>query len=195
MTIGLTGSFATGKTTVAGIFRRMGARVIDADALAHDALKPGAAAYRKTVKIFGKGILNSRGRIDRKKLAGIVFKNRRSLKKLCAAVHPYVIDRIRFMLKCPARDRITVIDAPLLIEARLERMIDVLVVVSATRKNQIRRGGEKFRMTAGEVRERIDAQMPLKEKVARADFVIYNNGDLKKTRKQVEDVWRQILWT
>ncbi len=195
MIIGLTGSFGTGKTTVAGMFRKLGARVIDADLLAREALEKGEPAYEKALKAFGDSLLDSRRNIDRRRLAGIVFKDRRQLKRLCGIIHPYVIDRIRLEIKKTPGSRVIVIDAPLLIEAGLDQMADSLVVVSAARKNQVRRCVAKFRMSSSDVRRRIESQMPLKAKMAKADFVIYNNGELEKTRKQVENAWRRILWT
>ncbi|MFA5147038.1 MAG: dephospho-CoA kinase [Candidatus Omnitrophota bacterium] len=189
-TIGLTGSFGTGKTFAASVFRRLGADVIDADRIAHRALKKGSPAYKKTVRLFGKEILGRNGDIDRKRLAGIVFGNPGKLALLNRIVHPVVTSRIKERIS--AGKRIKVIDAPLLIEARLTGLVDMLIVVKASRKAQIERCAKKFGMTETEITKRIRSQMPLQRKIEMADLVIDNSGTRSETRKQIMKLWRKV---
>jgi len=191
--IGVTGSFGTGKTTVADAFRGLGAKVLDADRIAHAALARGSGAYTDIIKAFGRRILDSKGNIDRKKLSALAFKDSSLLKKLCGIIHPLVIGRIKGEIIKNKKYRAVVIDAPLLLEAGLGRMVDIVLVVKASRANQIKRCAAKFKMTRGEVLERIGNQMPLEKKVRQADFVIYNDGSKKETLKQALKIWRR-LW-
>jgi dephospho-CoA kinase len=191
--IGLTGSFGTGKTTVAGIFKSLGADVIDADLLAHEALSKNSSAYKKVVALFGPSVLGAGGHIDRRALAGVVFKDKRLLNKLCGIVHPLVIARIRRLFRAATCGRVIVVDAPLLIESGLHRIVDKLVVVSAPRRDQIARCAAKFGLTEKEVLERIKNQMPLGKKIKMADYVICNDGTKNETKREVSNVWRD-LW-
>jgi len=191
--IGLTGSFGTGKTFVASIFKSLGAEVLDADRLAHDAIKKGAKAYKKIVTTFGRGILDKKRNIDRGRLGAIVFKDREALKTLNSIVHPEVIRIIKERITALREKRgVIVIDAPLLIEAGLEGLVDVLVVVKASGKNQIKRCLEKFCMNKADVLKRIKSQIPIERKVEMADFVIDNDGTKAETRKQVVQIWRKV---
>jgi len=191
MIIGLTGSIGTGKTFVASVFRSLGAEVLDADRIAHGVIRRPTAAYRKIVRIFGPGILDSRGNIDRKKLGRIVFADRKKLRKLDRIVHPEVIRVIKKRAAGAGKGSVVVIDAPLLVEAGLDRMVDALVVVTSSRKAQIDRCRKKSGLAESEVLKRIASQIPLKEKVRRADFIIDNNGTKTKTRKLVRSVWER----
>ena len=192
--IGLTGGFGSGKTTVASIFRSLGARVLDADRVAHDAIRKGKPAHKAIVSAFGDAMLNGHGDIDRKKLAAIVFSNRQCLTKLNRIVHPVVIAHIKKEIRKFSGKKVVIIDAPLLIEARCLDLVDKLVVVAASRKKQVARCMKKFGMSRGEVLKRIRNQAPLKYKVKAADFVINNDGAIAETKKQVRKVWRKIAW-
>ncbi len=190
--LGVTGSFGSGKSTVAGIFKSYGALVIDADKIARRVSLPGGGAYKNIVRTFGEGILRKNKRIDRSKLAGIVFNNRALLRKLNEAVHPEVIRNIKKEIK-KSGGKIVVLDAPLLIEAGLKGLADKLIVVKIDRQKQISRLFKKMRITKRAIRERIKAQLPLENKVRLADFVIDNNGSLEETRIQVKQI-RRLLW-
>jgi dephospho-CoA kinase len=192
--IGLTGGFGTGKTFAASIFGHLGARVIDADKIAHKAIAKGGSAYKRIVAGFGKDVLDRRGNIDRAKLAKIVFAKKSELKKLNAIVHPEAIRSIKDSIKRSGRNDIVVIDAPLLIEAGLAGIVDKLVVVTATKKNQIERCSKKLKIGREEILKRISNQMPMKKKKALADFVVDNDGTRSETREQVSKVWRKMVW-
>ena len=198
--LGLTGSFGSGKTTVAGIFRSYGAEIIDADRIAHSCIAGGTLGYKRTCKAFGKGILKKNRTIDRVKLAGIVFDNKGLLKKLNKIIHPEVIriirNKIKKTLTCSGRQeksKIIVLDAPLLLEAGLRRMVDKLIVVKIKRVKQLERIQRKFSFSREDILKRIKRQMPLQLKVHLADFVIDNRGTIEETKKQIEEI-RRLLW-
>lgn len=189
--IGLTGSFGTGKTFVASIFKELGGRVLDADKIAHHFLARRSPAYRRIVAEFGDAILNSRGDIDHRALAGIVFKDRAKLKKLNAIIHPEVIRAIKRDI-ARYKNKVVVVDAPLLVEAKLTGIVDLLVVVTCSRKRQVERCKRKFGMTKGDINRRIRSQMPLKKKAAMADYIVNNDGAKAETRRQVAAIWRKV---
>lgn len=189
--IGLTGSIGTGKTFVASVLRSLGAKVVDADRIAHSAIAKGKPAYRKVIRTFGDGILDSRGNIDRKALGRIVFADRKKLKALNRIVHPEVIRIIKRSAAGAGKAKAVVIDAPLLVEAGLDRDVDTLVVVASSRKAQLERCAKKRGLSKAEALRRIASQIPLREKIRRADFVIYNNGTKAETIKSVRRVWDQ----
>jgi dephospho-CoA kinase len=190
--IGLTGGFGTGKTFVASVLKRSGARVIDADLIAQRTIMKGRPAYKKVVAAFGSGILDSARNIDRKALARIVFNDRRKLKKLNGIIHPEVIKIIKREIRESGKGRKVVIDAPLLVEAKLTGLVDRLIVVTASRARQVQRCRKKFRMNEEEVCKRIRCQMPLSKKVKLADFVIDNNGSRTRTERQIKAIWRNV---
>ncbi len=194
MVIGLTGSFGTGKTFVASVFRSLGARVLDADAIAHDCLKQGRPAYTKTVRAFGAQILDRGRAISRKKLAGIVFGDRSALAKLERIVHPEVIGVIKKNIQKSRPADVIVIDAPLLVEAKALGLVDKLVVVKCTKKRQIERCVRKHRIKRKEVLKRIANQMSLKKKIRMADFVIQSDRSKSRTRSRAKRVWEEIVW-
>jgi len=187
MIIGITGSFGTGKSTVARMFRDLGALVLDADKIAHKLIRPGTPSYSLIVSCFGKGVICEDRRISRPKLGKMVFGNKKLLKKLNDILHPVVIKEIKARAGS-ARSRPIVIDAPLLIEAQLTGLVDTLIVVKTSRNTQISRSG----MGSSEALKRIKAQLPLSEKIKMADFVIDNEGSLLQTKRQVKDIWKQI---
>jgi len=189
--IGVTGGFGTGKTFVAAIFKKLGARVIDADRLSRRAVKRGTVCYDRIVRAFGPGILTKTGSIDRKRLAGMVFNSKRKLSRLNRIVHPFVIKSIK-KNAAGSRNGVVVLDAPLLIEAKLTAFVDKVVVVKCSKPVQLKRTMKKFGMEEYEVTSRINSQLPIIEKEKMADFVINNNGKKEETEKQVIKIWRRI---
>ena len=193
--IGLTGSFGTGKTFVASIFRSFGAKVIDADVIAHRVIKKGSPAYKKIVAAFGRDILGLSGEIDRRRLAALTFASPSAVVKINRMVHPEVIRVIKAGISAGAdKDAVVVVDAPLLIEARLLNIVDKLVVVNSSKKRQIERCIKKFRIKQAEVLKRIRIQMSMKRKLKMADFVVKNDSTRSSTRKQVRKVWEEVVW-
>jgi dephospho-CoA kinase len=201
--IGLTGGFGTGKSTVAAFFRKRGAVVIDADALAHETLLkkvtrlPGhqITCYKRIVKVFGNRILNKNREIDRKKLAAIVFADKKLLNKLNGIVHPHVIRRMKGEVKKIRRadkNAVVVLDIPLLIEAGLEGLADKIVVVKAGLRQQLERCRKSLGLSEAKALARIKAQMPLRKKIRLADFVIDNSGSKERTKGEVRRIWERI---
>jgi dephospho-CoA kinase len=190
--LGLTGGVSSGKTTVAAMFKSLGARIIDADAISHNLLKPDKKVYCQVVKIFGKGIIKKDRTLSRKKLGRIVFNAKPLRKQLDRIMHPEIIRIIRKKLQA-VRKGVVVLEAPLLIEAGLTGMVDKLIVVNLSLAKQIKRIQQKTLLTKEEVFKRIRSQLPLEKKVRLADFIIDNNGTRKQTQKQVAKLRRQ-LW-
>ena len=170
MIIGVTGSLATGKTTVSRMLKERGAYVIDADKIVHGLIDPAA----------------------RIKLRGVVFDDKESLDKLCGLIHPIVKKEISRKIEENKTKRLIVIDAPLLIESGFHKKCDYLIVVKSDLKKQLKRSENILGLSRAESLKRIKLQMPLKEKTRLADFIINNNGSLRETRKQVEEVFRDI---
>ena len=189
--IGLTGSLATGKSTVAAFFKKNGAKIISADRIAHQLIAPNGECFDPIIKHFGRGILRQ-GKIDRRRLGKAVFNDRRRLKKLEAIIHPAVRKRIRQELDGYQRtNKKIVLDVPLLFEAGWQRLVDVTVVVAATKETQLKRVSRSGMSTA-EAALRIKAQMPLRKKIRMADFIIDNNGTKKQTEKQVNALCQKL---
>jgi len=191
MIIGVTGSFGSGKTTVARMFKVLGAKIIDADIIARSVIRPGTRIYKKIIATFGRGILKKDKKIDRAKLANIVFNNKERLKLLNEIVHPPVIRIIKGRLQVKSKGAI-VLDAPLLIEAGLLNLVDKLIVVKTDRKLQIKRLLDKSLLSKSEISKRIKAQVSLRKKIRLADFVIDNSATLKTTKKQAQKIWAEL---
>lgn len=190
--LGLTGGFGSGKSTVAGIFRSCGVKIIDADKIAHRLIKPRTKIYKKIIHTFGNDILRKNRAINRAKLARIVFSNKLLLKRLNKIVHPEVIRVIQETIRTSPQ-KIIILDAPLLIEAGLEKIADKLIVVTITREKQIKRICKKKGLKRPDILKRIAAQIPLRNKIRLADFVIDNSGTIEKTKKQIKRI-RRLLW-
>lgn len=193
--IGLTGGFGTGKSTVAAMFRALGAKVLDADRIAHKALDKGCPVRARVIKMFGRGILKKDGSIDRARLGGIVFKDKRLLAGLCGVVHPFVINYMKkeaSRIKRRDPSAIVILDVPLLFEANLLRMVDQVIVVKADRPAQIARCRRKTGLTERQVGARIKLQAPITRKIRLADFVINNNGARERTKREVKRVWEKL---
>jgi dephospho-CoA kinase len=190
--VGLTGGFGSGKSFVASLFRKLGAKVIDADKLGHKSLKRGSAVYKKVVAAFGKNILFPDLSINRKTLAGMVFSDRAKLEKLNRIVHPGIIRGINKRIRLASKNEILIVDAPLICETKITGLMDVLIVVKASENNQIGRCFKKFGMTEKDARRRIAAQMSLNRKIRMADYTVDNSGTKEKTKKQVRKIWRDL---
>jgi dephospho-CoA kinase len=193
--VGLTGGVASGKTTVCQVLKEEGAYVIDADRIARELVQPLAPAWRKLVRAFGKEILREDGSIHRKKLADKVFADLRQRKLLNQILHP----RIRKEMEQKAKEigqkdpeAIVVIDAPLLVELGDHRWMDKLMVVTSTQKQQIKRLEERDGVSREEALRMLASQMPVKDKVKLADFVIRNEGSLQKTKKKTREIFQEL---
>jgi len=190
--IGVTGGVGTGKSTVARMFKALGAVVLDADALAHRAMEPKRPAWRRIVKTFGAQILNDDHTIHRRRLADLVFadaKHRRTLERI---IHPRVLRAIQQDLRRLRRSRrvpAAVLDVPLLIESGADQLVDVLVVVAAPARVQRARLKRRHGWSDDDITARTEAQMKLSAKVALADHVVDNSDGVEATRTQVKRIW------
>ena len=192
--IGLTGSLGSGKSTAAMMFSDLGAKVLNADKIAHQQIRPGAKCFRPIVKAFGGDILTT-GRIDHKKVAARVFRDSRQLRKLERIIHPEVRKVILAKIKkykSSKRKDVVVIDVPLLFESKLNDHVDISIVVKANRATQIARATKLLGITKAEAERRIKAQMPLRQKIRLADMIIDNDGTLTQTKKQVKQIWEKL---
>jgi dephospho-CoA kinase len=196
LNVGLTGGIASGKSTVAKMFEDKGAYLIDFDALAHFVEEPDHPAWKAIVEFFGREILNEDGTINRAKLGLIVFSDHEKLSMLNSIVHPAVFDmwrrRIEDIRKRNPR-AIVVSDVPLLLEVRMQHLFDVVILVHVSPEDQIRRLTERNEYSRKEAESRLDTQMPIDEKISRADFVIDNKGPIETTRSVVNAVWEELL--
>lgn len=189
--LGITGSFGSGKTTVARIFKSFGVPVIDADKIAHRIIKPGSQIYRRIINVFGKNILKKNGSINRHKLARIVFDNKNLLNKINQITHPAIIRIIKNQIRI-SPSKIIVLDTPLLIEAGLKNLVDRLIVVKINRRQQLERLLRKSPFKKSEILKRIKMQMPLRDKIRLADFLIDNSGGIRDTKRQVTQIWKKL---
>jgi dephospho-CoA kinase len=179
--VGLTGGVATGKSTVARMFKQCGAVVIDADLLARDVVKPGKPAWRAIVTLFGKTVLNPDRSLDRQALGSIVFRNRTKRRLLERIIHPRVArEQQRFVRRVAKRKphAVVIYEVPLLFEAGVDKRVDKIIVVTADRETQIMRLKKRNHLSRAEALRRIQAQMSLSKKVRLADIVI--DGTLRR---------------
>jgi dephospho-CoA kinase len=190
MIIGITGGLATGKTTVADMFVERGAVKVDADQISHEILEKDEGVRRAIAEVFeGKAVTG--GEIDRRELAGKVFFDKRKLDKLSSILHPPIIRRIKEEIE-RNKDKVVVLDAPLLIEADLKDIVDILIVVFADYETQVKRAADRG-ISEQEARNIIAMQMPLTEKVKFADFTIDNSDEnLQKVKEGVEKIWQKV---
>ncbi|UFT98000.1 dephospho-CoA kinase [Radiobacillus kanasensis] len=189
-TIGLTGGIASGKSTVSNMLKEKGIPVVDADIIARQVVEPGEEAYNQVVEAFGSEILQQNKSLDRKKLGSIVFQDEDKRSVLNSIVHPAVRKRMlaekeEYLIK---GNRAVVLDIPLLYESKLTELVDKVMVVYVNEETQLKRLKERNQLTEEEAMQRIQAQLPLKQKVEWADAVIHNNGSIQETKEQVEEL-------
>lgn len=197
LVVGLTGGIASGKSTVANMFKEMGIEVIDADIEARKAVEIGEAAYEQIVTYFGEGILNDDHTINRSKLAEIIFNDSVKRQKLNEIVHPDVRRRMNEKKETAILrgDQVVVLDIPLLFESGLKHMVDVVLLVYVEKDVQLQRLMDRNLLTKEEALARIQSQMPIEDKRKLADKVINNNGTIDDTKKQLIELltdWKTI---
>lgn len=189
--IGLTGNIATGKSTVAGMLRELGATVIDADRVAHEVMRAGTPVHRAVVAAFGPQVLRPDGEIDRTRLGAIVFSDPQALARLEAIVHPAVLEEVARRVAA-APTRVVVVEAIKLMEAGVADAVDALWVTTCLPEKQVQRLMVERGLSRQEAEQRVHAQPPQEAKIARADVVISTDGSLGETRAQVEAAWRAL---
>jgi dephospho-CoA kinase len=191
--VGLTGGVGSGKSTVAAILRELGAEVVDADEASHAVYEPGTPGFEAVVRDFGPDYVRD-GRIDRKALGELVFKDPDARRRLNAIVHPLVRDWMaaRTAEALSRGAGVVVQDVPLLFENKLEGLFPITVLVWVPREVQVERLVSGRGFTAERAGEVIAVQMPIDEKRSRATNVIDNTGTRESTRAQVERLWMTL---
>jgi len=194
-TVGLTGGIASGKSTVAEFFHRLGAAIVDADQVARDVVAPGSDGFVAVIDAFGAEMVGPDGSLDRAKLGALVFEDDEARKKLNGITHPRIAaESQRRITKEQASDSPYVVyEAALLVENGMAKAFRPLVVVAVRPELQIARLMARDGSTAEEAQKRIDSQLPLDEKLALADYVIRNDGALPETEQRVREVHEAIL--
>ncbi len=193
--VGLTGGVATGKSTVAKMFKQDGAAVINADLLARQVVEPGKPAWRAIVKLFGRIVLNLDRSLDRQALGSIVFHNPKKRRQLERIIHPRVAREQQRLVRRIAKGKprvVVIYEVPLLFEAGVDKRVDKIIVVTVDRNTQIARLKKRNGLSRAEALRRIRSQMPLAKKIQRADHVL--NGTLPRPslRKQVGLLFRSL---
>jgi dephospho-CoA kinase len=205
--VGLTGGIAAGKSVVGDMFVALGARLVQADRIAHSLMQPGEAVYNEVVRHFGPEILNRDGSVNREKLAEAAFgpanaaggKLASRIEELNRIVHPVVIrSQDAWMQEMGRQDphAVAIVEAALILEAGAGDRFDRLVVVTCSEEQRVARfaARQKIDLEAArkEVVRRMAAQLPDEEKINAANYVIDNSGSIENTREQVREVWHQI---
>ncbi len=197
LVVGLTGGIASGKSTVANMFKEMGIEVIDADVEARKAVEIGEEAYEQIVTYFGEGILNADHTINRSQLGEIIFNDSVKRQKLNEIVHPDVRRRMNEKKEAAILrgEQVVVLDIPLLFESGLKHMVNVVLLVYVEKDVQLQRLMDRNLLTKEEALARIQSQMPIEDKRKLADKVINNNGTIEDTKKQLIELltdWKTI---
>jgi dephospho-CoA kinase len=195
LNVGLTGNIAAGKSAVAALFRQWGATIIDADEIVREVQAPGGPVMERIAQRFGAGVLRADGALDRPALRRLVLDDAEALATLNQIVHPAVqARRAELMHAAAARgDRIVVSDIPLLFEAADPDEFDAVVLVDAPEELRLARLMAHRGLTRDEARRMIRAQLPSRDKRARSDFVIDNDGDLAALERRTDRVWHALV--
>jgi dephospho-CoA kinase len=209
--VGLTGGIAAGKSVVGEMFVGLGARLVQADRIAHSLMQPGEAVYNQVVRHFGREILHPDGSMNRAKLAEVAFGpasagecasgvRQSRIEELNRIVHPVVIrSQDEWMQEMGRQDprAVAMVEAALILEAGAAEHFDRLIVVTCDEERRVARfaARQKIDLQAArqEVARRMAAQIADEEKIKKADYVIDNSGSLEKTREQVRAVWQNLL--
>lgn len=191
MIVGLTGGIASGKSTVSNLFRKHGIEIVDADKVAKE-VSEKKESIEKISNIFGKDILDSDGKIVREKLREKAFKNRELLQELNKIIHPQVMEYFKRKKEENSKDEILIFDIPLLYETKMEYLCDKIIVVGVDVQKQIRRVVARDGSSEELAKKIIFNQMPLDEKIKKADIVIMNDGTLDELEAKVMKIYREL---
>jgi len=194
--VGITGGIGSGQTTVCNFFEQWGCKIINADQKAKEVIQKDKGLQRELKATFGKEIFSANGKLDAKKLAERAFRNEEETLKLNQLVHPRMVEvlieemeRSRFSGKFP----VVVIDAALIYEISIEKMFDAVVVVNAPLIQRQKRVRERDSMGKKQLKERMDRQIPLEDKVKWADYVIENDGTFEELEKRSKKVFQALM--
>lgn len=188
MIIGLTGSIASGKSTISAMLKEKGFPIVDADLVARIVVKPGTQTLQEIEEVFGKEVMNEDGTLNREALGQIIFHNPGKRKQLNDLMHPAIrAEMLHQRDKLLQEGHSTIImDIPLLFESKLQHFVEKIMVVSVTEETQLQRLMERNSLSFEEAKARIQSQLPISEKEKGADAVIYNNGSKVESKEQLE---------
>jgi dephospho-CoA kinase len=189
--VGLTGGFGVGKSSVAQRFKNLGAEVIDADDIAHAAMKKGSPVFDAVIELFPEALHPGGKKMDREALAEIVFADPKKRKELEAIIHPYVYKKIKEEIEESSR-RVILVEVPLLFEAGFETLCDKVVVVTCNSTVKMKRLKCK-KFTEQEVRARERAQMAEALKAQKGSFVLDNSKSIYQTQREIERLWYKFV--
>ena len=191
LTIGLTGGIGTGKSEVSRILKELGATVIDADRVGHEAYKVHSSAWQEVVDVFGEKVLSPTGEIDRKQLGGIVFSDPVALSKLNSIMHPQMAEIIKEKIRQLQSQGIetVVVEAALLVEAGWDSMVDEVWVTYSTEEMVIERLRQRNNLSEEEIQGRVRSQMPYDKRARYAQVVVDNSGNMDQLKESVLSLW------
>jgi dephospho-CoA kinase len=191
LVIGLTGGIGTGKSEAARHMVELGAELIDADVVGHEAYTPNAEAWRRVVEAFGEGILAPNGEIDRRSLGAIVFSDPEQLGRLNGIMHPLMASMVQKKIEgfSEQRAEVVVVEAALLFEAGWNSLVEEVWVTDAPEESVIGRLAQRNGMSEEEARRRVSAQMSRTERLSRADIVIDNSADVEGMQRTIDELW------
>lgn len=192
--IGLTGGIGSGKSTVSQYLKKLGAVIIDADKVGHEAFQPGTDTWREVVSTFGRDILTQNGEIDRKKLGAIVFDNPQSLGQLNRIMHPRMRDMMKAQINEYRRQEVAVVvlEAAILIEANWTPLVDEVWVTRATEGAVLERLKKQRGLAEEQTLARIRSQLSDEERLKHANVVITNEGNLEEVEAKIRELWGKI---
>ena len=192
--IGLTGGISSGKSTVSRFLAELGAVIINADEIGHEAFKPDTELRHAVVSAFGKQIIASDGAIDREKLGAIVFSNPEALARLNRIMHRRMRDMVKTQLEEYQRQGVSVVvlEAPLLLEAGWTSLVDEIWVATAPKATVLKRLKERTGLSESESLARLRSQLPAKERLKHADVVIDTDCSLGELKARVKQLWQEL---
>ncbi len=192
LVIGLTGGIGTGKSEAARHMVSLGAALIDADVVGHEAYQPNAEAWREVVGVFGEGILQPSGEIDRRSLGAIVFSDPAQLARLNGIMHPLMARMVQERIDGLQAEgaEVVVVEAALLYEAGWDSLVQEVWVTDASEEAVIHRLAQRNGMSEEEARRRLASQMSRSERLERADIVIDNSGEVAEMRQVIDELWK-----
>lgn len=195
LVVGVTGGIGAGKSTVSRMFAQWGALVIDADQIAREVIEKDPRILQDLARAFGSGILQANGSLNRRELGRLAFRDRRGCESLNGILHPPILARLKGLLAQLRQSDyrgIVVVDAALLVECRVLGLVDKLVVVEAPEHLRRQRLMEHTGLSAGEVRDRMAAQLPSPDKSKLADYLIVNDVPFSLLRQRAAQIWKSL---
>jgi dephospho-CoA kinase len=192
--IAITGGAGTGKSTVARMFQELGAEVLDADAMAREAVAVGKPAWVELRRVYGADFFHENGELNRSRLAQVVFADPEARGRLDGLIHPRVEAELQARVAELARRGVplVLVEVPLLFETGREAAFNRVIVVAAPEADQIRRLRARDHRGEAEIRGILAAQWPQADKIARGDYVVDNGGELRDTEQQVKNIWGDL---